>query len=618
MSEREIREDDVPALKDAELTQPQSMLARAENILISVILGVLVFLPLQDIILRRTRLVIPASSAVQSYLTLFICMIGGAIAAREGRLLALSTVTTFIKGRVREFARFFSGSFAAAVTATLAYAGLTFVRHTRESGDILAYGVPLWIAQAILPLGFAIVAWRLIRHASDTWRGRVLAACAAGAMVALVAWLPVDPARLVVPALILLLAATILGAPIFVTLGGAGLILLFGEGTPIENMAIQHHTFVTNTSWPAIPLFTLAGYFLAEGGAARRLVRVFQAIVGHFRGGPAVVTVLACAFFTSFTGASGITILALGALLMPVLVAARYSERNALGLLTGSGSIGLLFPPCLPVIFYAIIARVEIEQMFLGGILPGILLVIAASVWGIRMSPKDSTAITAFRWPEAWNALWDAKWELVLPVVAVLPLLSGYATAVETAAITALYAFVIETFVYRDLKISRDLTRVMTECGLLVGAILLILGAALGFTGYLIDAQVPTILIDWVTSTVKSQWAFLLALNFFLLIVGCLMDIFSAIVVVVPMMVPIGKAFGVDPVHLGIIFLANLELGYLTPPVGMNLYLSSYRFNKPMPEVVRSIIPILLIFLGVVLLITYVPFFSTALPRWFQ
>jgi C4-dicarboxylate transporter, DctM subunit len=331
-----------------------------------------------------------------------------------------------------------------------------------------------------------------------------------------------------------------------------------------------------------------------------------------------VVTVLACAFFTSFTGASGITILALGGLLMPVLLAARYSERNALGLLTGSGSIGLLFPPCLPVILYAIIAKVEINKMFLGGILPGVLLVIAASLWGIRKSPKDEAEKTAFRWSEARSALWEAKWEMLLPVVAIVPLVSGYATAVETSAFTALYAFIVETFIYRDLKIKRDLTRVMTECGLLIGAILLILGAALGFTGYLIDAQVPDFLITWVKSTVHTQWAFLLALNFFLLIVGCLMDIFSAIVVVVPIMLPIGVAFGVDPVHLGIIFLANLELGYLTPPVGMNLYLSSYRFNKPMPEVVRSIIPILLIFLGVVLLITYVPFFSTALPRWFQ
>jgi tripartite ATP-independent transporter DctM subunit len=256
--------------------------------------------------------------------------------------------------------------------------------------------------------------------------------------------------------------------------------------------------------------------------------------------------------------------------------------------------------------------------MFLGGILPGILLVIAASTWGIWQSPKDKSALATFNWAEARSALWDAKWELLLPAVAIAALFSGYATAVQASAITALYAFIVETLVYRDLKITKDLPRVMTECGLLVGAILMILGVALGFTGYLIDAQVPAFLIAWVKGAVQSPWVFLLALNFFLLIVGCLMDIFSAIVVVVPIMLPIGAAFGIDPVHLGIIFLANLELGYLTPPVGMNLYLSSYRFNKPMPEVVRSIIPILLVLLGGVLLITYVPFLSTALPGWFK
>jgi C4-dicarboxylate transporter DctM subunit len=424
---------------------------------------------------------------------------------------------------------------------------------------------------------------------------------------------------LIIPAMVLLLAATVFGAPIFVTLGGAALILLWGNAIPIEIMPIRHYEQVTNASLPAIPLFTLAGYLLAEGGAAKRLVRLFRGLVGHFRGGPAIATVLVCAFFTSFTGASGVTILALGGLLMPVLLAARYSEKNALGLLTGSGSIGLLFPPCLPVILYAIIAKIDINQMFLGGMLPGTLMVIAAAIWGITQSPKPAEGEkTAFQWSEARSALWDAKWELLLPVVACAALFSGLATAVEASAITALYAFIAESLLYRDLKITRDLPRVMTECGLLVGAILLILGVALGFTGYLIQAQVPEHLIQWVQTSVHSPLVFLLALNFFLLVVGCLMDIFSAIIVVVPLMVPIGTAFGIDPVHLGIVFLANLELGYLTPPVGMNLFLSSYRFNKPMPQIWKSIIPILMVLLAGVLLITYVPFMSTLLPQHFR
>jgi len=454
----------------------------------------------------------------------------------------------------------------------------------REAGNILAYGIPIWLAQTILPIGFGIIAIRLIRHAATGWKGRIIAVVIASIILALVAWLPVDPTQLVLPALILLLIATVLGAPIFVTLGGAALILLWGDGFPIEMMPIRHYQQVTNASLPAIPMFTLAGYLLAEGGAPKRLIRVFQALTGHFRGGPAIATVLVCAFFTSFTGASGVTILALGGLLMPVLLASRYSEKNALGLLTGSGSIGLLFPPCLPIILYAIIAEIDITQMFLGGILPGILLVIAAAVWGVLQSPKSGIKKQSFQWAEAGHAVWDAKWELLLPVVACTALFSGKATAVEASAITALYAFIVESWVYRDLSITRKLPKVMAECGLLVGAILLILGVALGFTGYLIQAQVPDLLITWVTDTVESKLLFLLALNCFLLIAGCIMDIFSAIIVIVLRMVPIRTiGFGIGPVQLGVIFLANLELGHLTPPVEMNLFLSSYRLNKPMP-----------------------------------
>ena len=596
----------------------RSGVRKGEDVLITLCLAAMVILPLLEMILRSTTLVLRGSSAIQSHLTLFVCMIGGAIAAREGRLLSLSTVTAFLKPRPKAAAQLFSSAVAAGFTAMLFLASLRFVLEEKQAGNILAYGVPIWWAEVILPLGFGVIALRLLWCSSKTWSGRAWALLLACVILAAVVWLPVTPSRMIIPAISLLLAATVLGAPIFVTLGGVALILLWGNEIPIEIMPIRHYEQVTNPSLPAIPMFTLAGYLLAEGGAAKRIVRVFQALVGHFRGGPAIATVLVCAFFTSFTGASGVTILALGGLLMPVLLAARYSEKNALGLLTGSGSIGLLFPPCLPILLYAIIASIDMNQMFLGGILPGILMVIAASIWGVAQSPAlPPGEKKSFSWTEAGSALWEAKWELLLPVVACAALFSGYATAVEASAVTALYAFLVETMVYKDLGITRDLRRVMTECGLLVGAILLILGVALGFTGYLVQAQVPELLITWVKGSVQSPLLFLLALNIFLLIVGCLMDIFSAIIVVVPLMVPLGKAFGIDPVHLGIIFLANLELGYLTPPVGMNLFLSSYRFNKPMPEVWKSIIPILLVLLAGVLLITYIPFMSTALPKYF-
>jgi len=347
-------------------------------------------------------------------------------------------------------------------------------------------------------------------------------------------------------------------------------------------------------------------------------------LFGQFRGGPAIVTVVACAFFTSFTGASGVTILALGGLLMPVLLGAGYSERSTLGLLTGSGGLGLLFPPSLPLILYAIVASlnakaggVTIEKMFLGGLGPGLLLVAMAAWMGVRLGPKEPAGRPAFDRGEAGRAMWVAKWELLLPVVALVALFGGVATPVEAAAVTALYAFAVETFVYRDFERAREIPRVMAECGLLVGGVLLILGVALGFTNYLIDAEIPTRAVEWVTGAVQSKYAFLLAVNLCLLAVGCVMDMYSAIVVVVPLIVPLGLAYGVDPIHLGIIFLANMELGLLTPTVGINIFLSSYRFGKPVLQVSRAVIPMQCVLAIGVLVITYLPPLTTFLPRWF-
>jgi tripartite ATP-independent transporter DctM subunit len=406
-------------------------------------------------------------------------------------------------------------------------------------------------------------------------------------------------------------------------LGGAALILFWGEDTPIASISLTHYSMVTNPTLPTLPLFTLAGYFLAEGGASKRLIRVFQALLGQFRGGPAIVTVLACAFFSSFTGASGVTILALGGLLLPVLMGAGYSERSTLGILTGSGGLGLLFPPSLPLILFAIVAGsnatgagVTIEKMFLAGFGPGVLLVSMAIWLGIRLGPKDTGIHRAFDRGEAGCAVWAAKWELLLPVVALVALFGGFATPVEAAAVTAFYAFVVETFVYRDFKRPRDVARVMAECGLLVGGVLLILGVALGFTNYLIDAQIPNRAVEWVTGTVHSKYAFLLALNVCLLVVGCVMDMFSAIVVVVPIIVPLGLAYGIDPLHLGIIFLANMELGLLTPTAGINIFLSSYRFKKPVLQVSRAVLPMQCVLIIGLLLITYIPALTTFLPHW--
>jgi len=598
-------------------------LYRGENLLIILPLLAMMLLPVIEIFLRAAlKTGISGSSVIVQHLTLLVGMFGGAIAAREGRLLALSPAQTFLKGGAKISAAVFSSGIAAAVSFYLCLASARYVADVKPLGRILVYGIPIWMIQLALPIGFALITLRLIWGATKSWIGRCVALVLAGGVAAAITWLPMSAESLLIPALAILAIATLLGAPVFTALGGAALILFWGRDLPVQSVPLKLYSLTTNDLLPSIPIFTLAGYFLAEGGASKRLVRVFQALVGQFRGGPAIVTALVCAFFTSFTGASGVTILALGGVLMPVLLAARYTERAALGLLTGAGSLGMLFPPCLPLILYAIVANhsaqanITIKQMFLGGIGPGILLVILTALWGIRQGPKNPKARPTFSWREARRALWAAKWELLIPVVAIVSLFS-VPTTVEAAAVTATYALIIATLIHRDLRPFKDLPRVITECGLLVGGVLLILGVALGFTHYLVDAQIPDKLVEWSTTAVKSKWLFLLGLNVVLLFVGGLIEIYAAIVVVVPLLVPIGVAFGIDPVHLGIIFLANMELGFLAPPVGLNLLLSSYRFKKPMVEVTRSVLPMLLVLMLGVLFITYVPWLTTFLPRMF-
>jgi tripartite ATP-independent transporter DctM subunit len=599
-------------------------LRQAENVLLVIPLAAMMLLPVIEIALRSVfNIGISGSSAIVQHLTLIVGMIGGAVAARDGRLLALSPIQALLEGRVKDVAHHFSNAVGATISLFLCVASYQYVQDMRPLGKTLVYGVPVWWIQMILPLGFGAVALRLIWRAASRWSGRSLGLGLVVLMVVLAIWAPGGPERWMVPALVVLGAATLLGAPVFTALGGAAIILFWGHGEPIQAVPLKHYSLTTNDMLPSIPIFTLAGYFLAEGGASKRLVRVFQALVGQFRGGPAIITALVCAFFTSFTGASGVTILALGGVLMPVLLAARYTQRDALGLLTGAGSLGMLFPPCLPLIFYAIIANnsahtsLTVKEMFLGGIGPGILLVILTAWWGIRRGPKDAKSQTVFSWPEAGAAVWAAKWELLIPVVAIASLFK-LPTTVEAAAVTATYTFLVATVIHRDLHPLRDLPRVITECGLLVGGVLLILGVALGFTHYLVDAQIPDNLVSWATTTIHSKWLFLLGLNLVLLIVGGLVEIYAAIVVVVPLLVPLGVAFGIDPIHLGIIFLANMELGFLAPPVGLNLLLSSYRFNQPMHEVTRATFPMLLLLILGVLLITYVPPLTTFLPGLFR
>jgi tripartite ATP-independent transporter DctM subunit len=416
------------------------------------------------------------------------------------------------------------------------------------------------------------------------------------------------------PGILIVLAAAAAGMPLFALLGGAAAWLFMRDGVTPAAILIETYALSVSPTLPAIPLFTLAGFLLAEGRASERLLRVFRALVGWLPGGTAVVCAVLCSFFTVFTGGSGVTILALGGVLFPALVADGYRDRFALGLLTASGSLGLLLPPALPLILYAVVAQIPIEDVFIGGILPGVLMTAMVSAWGVREGLVAKTRRQPFVASEALAAMWAAKWELAMPLLVLAAMFSGLATAVEAAALTALYALLVQTVVHRDLPLGGGaLLRVVTECVTVVGGVLIILGMAVGLTSYLVNAQVPSALVEWVSAHVHSQFTFLLLLNLFLLGVGCLMDIFAAIVVVVPLIVPLGAAFDVHPVHLGIILIANLELGFLTPPVGLNLFLASYRFKRPMLEVCGAALPMMAILGLGVIAITYWPWLTTGL-----
>lgn len=407
--------------------------------------------------------------------------------------------------------------------------------------------------------------------------------------------------------LLLLVIVALLGAPLYTVFAAVAMLAFSGEGISSSAVIIDMFRMTNMQALIAIPLFTFAGYMLAESGTPQRLINLSNVLLGWMPGGLAIVALCTCAIFTAFTGASGVTIVALGGLLYPILIREKYPERFSLGLMTTSGSLGLLFPPSLPIILYAIIAEVSVDKLFIAGLLPGIVLVILLSLYAIRMAKRANIPHQKFEWPALRKAVRDAAWEIPLPIVLLGGLYGGFFTATEAAAVTAFYVFVVEVFVYRDLKLFTDVPRVMKDSMLLVGAILIIVGCALSLTGYLIDQQVTQKLFEFIKGFIGSRWVFLVVLNLFLLVVGMMMDIFSAIIVVVPLVLPIARYYGVDPIHLGIIFLANLEIGYLTPPFGLNLFISSFRFQKSYVQVFRSVVVFIGILIVALLIITYIP-----------
>jgi C4-dicarboxylate transporter, DctM subunit len=408
-----------------------------------------------------------------------------------------------------------------------------------------------------------------------------------------------------------ILGLALIGTPLFIIMGLAALVAFSFTDVETSAVAVEIYRISSAPTLLTIPLFTFAGYMMAESKSPQRLLKFAEAALGWLPGGVAIVSLVICAFFTAFTGASGVTIIALGGLLYPILKNEGYSEKFSLGIITTSGSLGLLFPPSLPIILYGLVAKVDIDKLFKAGILPGILLIVILSLWSIKNGQANADK-KKFNLGELVASFKGCIFEAILPVAILVGIYGGYTTASEAAAFTAFYILIIECFVYKDLSLTKDIPAVILDSMSLVGGILLILCCALGLTNYLVDEEVPMKIMEFMRTYLTSKYSFLLFLNIFLLIVGSMMDIFSAIIVVVPLITPIAAEFGVDPIHLAIIFLTNLEIGYITPPVGINLFISSFRFKKPVTELYKASIPFVILLLIALAIITYVP----ALSLW--
>ncbi len=602
------------------------------DILGGIFLLVLALVPVAEVVLRRlSGSGLVWSSGFLSHTVIWVAWVGGMLASREGIHLSLSpsdakkTLLSRIILNARDIC-------ASSVNAAFAVASTSFLILGFAPG--VSIGVfPIRLILVILPIGYLVMAlyvlWRPGKHPSPwLFLGLVLGLFFSWpSMVNILGMIFKDlPFQfydsvfnwytvftwLRWPLIALLVFLGLRGLPIYLMLGGTALLLFAGNGGALESLPNEVYNLLSGNMIPAIPLFTIAGFLLSESSSGKRLVRFFRASLGRLPGGLAVVTVVACAYFTTFTGASGVTVLALGGLLSKVLIDSKqYGKDFSRGLITASGSVGLLFPPALPIILYGVAAQISILDLFRGGLLPGLLLVLALSGMGIRRALKNKTGHDAFSMKEFFVALKNAAGDMLLPVVLLGAYFSGLTNVVETAALAAVYAMVLIAVTG---EFSRTLVMRVLRRGIpVIGGVLVILAAAKGLSYYIVDAQVPTMLTAFFRDHISSKFVFLILLNLALLITGTLMDMYSAILVVAPLIIPLGELYQVHPVQLGIIFLANLQLGYLTPPVGMNLFLASYTFNVPVTKVYKQVFPFLLVLLVAVLLITYVPWFSLAL-----
>lgn len=611
-----------------------SALNAAENTFSFFSVFLLALFPFMEVIARTIfHTGVANSTEITHHLVLILAFIGAVITARENKHLSLTLnwkLPAWLLKRVQVVSALINTTFCTA----FAWVSFSFVLGAFAADEKVSV-IPLrWIAM-VMPLGYLFMAFRFISHTPSKPLAKIIAASGLilGTLLALGALANISHEllpgsseffdslvpihgqvlrRLVTPLILVLTASALFGVPIFIVLGGLGYLLFAKAAQPLEVMANEAYSLLTSHAIAAIPLFTFTGFVLSESKASERLVKMFKAFFGWFPGGLAIMAILVCTFFTTFTGASGVTILAVGGLLSFVLVKGNYGSKFSTGLLTATGSIGLLFPPSLPVIIYGVTAQISIKDMFIGGIVPGVILVLTMIMFGIWFALRNKVARQHFELKEAVVVTKDSFWELLLPVVIVVGYFGGITTLVESGAIAVIYALFVEVVIHHDLKI-KNLPQVLLKCMPVMGGVLAILALAKGLSYYVVDAEIPMQLTAWVQANIGSKYVFLLLLNIGLLITGCFMDIFSAILVVVPLIIPVANLFGIHPVHLGIIFLANLELGYLTPPLGLNLFLASYRFNEPMNKITRDVFPFLIIQLIAVLLITYVPFLTTGL-----
>ena len=587
-----------------------------EDTLAVVIFAAMTLLP---VIEATTRLFstngIPASQVLVQHFTLWIGFLGAILATRQNKLLALTREPLFDEAEKPHLGKWIAKVTTFLVLVALTWGSWELLKIEMQYPIDIAPNIPRWVAQLIMPVGFGLMAIQVYVKSYKKHIHRI-SLIVVGLLFSLSAITDAifDVLPVIWIGVFIILFALLNGAPIFVGLGGAAILFFWADYTPISAIPTETYRIVVSPTLPTIPLFTLAGYLLAESKASERLVKVFKELFGWIPGGTPVVIVILCGFFTALTGGSGVTILALGGILLPLLIKEGYSRSFSIGLITVSGSLGLLFPPSLPAIIYGVTAGVSVKSIFIAGLIPGILLLVMMSIWAIIQGKKEKIPSKPFNIKKAFQVCLKTKWELAIPFLILFGVFGGFTTLVETAALTVSYIFFVEVYVYNDIDL-KTLPRIIIDCATLIGGVLIILGVAMGLTSYLIDAQIPILILSWAKGALASKYSFLLMLNIFLLLVGCLMDIFSAIIVIVPLIAPLGVYFGIDPVHLAIIFIANLELGFLTPPVGMNLFLAAYRFDEDMPKIYQATLPFFLVRLLAVGLITYIPVLTLGLLR---